>query len=111
MDRKKTAVLRKVYAADKNSTARFTGIGQVLNVANQRVTRDFRRAEVEDFLATQDVWSKHKSTKKIFDRLPTTATHLDAVWQADLVDMKKFKDQNVEFVWILTVIDCMSRFA
>lgn len=31
--------------------------------------------------------------------------------QADCIDLRKYKDQNDEYSWILTIIDCCSKFA
>ena len=36
---------------------------------------------------------------------------IDDQWQADLVDMMKWKKQNNDYQYILTIIDCFSKYA
>ena len=37
--------------------------------------------------------------------------NIDDQWQADLVDMQQYKSENKKFNYILTVIDCFSKYA
>jgi hypothetical protein len=36
---------------------------------------------------------------------------IDKRWQADLVEMREFADENNWFNYLLTVIDCFSKYA
>jgi hypothetical protein len=36
---------------------------------------------------------------------------IDKRWQADLVEMREFADENNGFNYLLTVIDCFSKYA
>lgn len=36
---------------------------------------------------------------------------IDETWQADLVDMQKYSDENDGYKYLLTVIDNVSKFA
>jgi IS30 family transposase len=38
-------------------------------------------------------------------------SYVDQQWQADLVEMQKYANKNIDYKYILTVIDVFSRFA
>jgi len=53
----------------------------------------------------------HKPVIKHFPRRKVIVNSIDEIWSADLVFMRKFKDENKGIEYLLTVIDCFSRFA
>lgn len=53
----------------------------------------------------------HKPVVKSFQRRRVVVTEIDEIWGADLVDMSFTKEKNKPYVFILTVIDCFSKYA
>jgi len=53
----------------------------------------------------------HKKATKKFPRVHVVTHGLDDVWGADLSDLNEFKADNDNIRFILTVIDCFSRYA
>ena len=52
----------------------------------------------------------HKPVRKNFPKRHVFVRHVDDVWGADLVDMKKLANQNDDFKYILMAIDVFSKF-
>lgn len=76
----------------------------------QRKTR-MPQKDIVDFLHRQDVYTKHKPLTHRFKRRRVYVTHIDDQWQVDLIDMQKFKAQNDNMNYILSVIDIFSKYA
>lgn len=53
----------------------------------------------------------HKPARKIFPRRRVVSYGKDDLWQADLVDMKKYSTKNKNFTFILTIIDVYTKYA
>lgn len=53
----------------------------------------------------------HKPARKNFVRRSTIIKGTDDLWQADLIDMQKYSNENKGFKYILVVIDALSKFA
>lgn len=69
------------------------------------------RKNIKSYLESQDVYTKHKFTRQKFVRRKVMAPYKNYLWQADLIDMKKFSRSNKGYKWILCVIDVLSKFA
>lgn len=69
--------------------------------------------EVSDFLHQQDVYTKHKPLIRKFQRRRIYVSHIDDQWQADLLFVYKFarSKYNDGTKYLLTVIDCFSKYA
>src|SRR5271168_3694715 len=52
-----------------------------------------------------------KPARKKFERRKIFIYRIDEQWQADLVDMQLYSKENEGYNYMLTVIDCFSRFA
>lgn len=61
--------------------------------------------------SSQPTISLHKYAKKKFPRSQVIVNGIDDTWQADLIDMRKFKHSNRGSQYILSVIDVFSKFA
>jgi len=70
------------------------------------VTRD----QVLQVLKKLDVYTLHKPRRVHYSRNPTVVGNIDQQWQADLADMQDVSRQNSGNKYILTVIDCFSKF-
>jgi hypothetical protein len=53
----------------------------------------------------------HRPAIKNFIRRKVVVNNIDEIWAVDIVDMQKFDDDNDGYKYILTVIDCFSKFA
>lgn len=53
----------------------------------------------------------HKPIRKNFPRRHVNMRGLDETWQADLVDMSTYSNENKEYKFLLTVIDIFSKYA
>lgn len=52
----------------------------------------------------------HSPVRKTFKRRRVIIKSIDDLWQADLVDMSAYAKQNKGFHFLLTVIDCFSKY-
>ena len=69
------------------------------------------RKIVKDWLKTQDTFARYKPIDRRHKFQRTFVKDLADQIQMDLVDMKKHSRQNKGYVWILTAVDILSRFA
>lgn len=53
----------------------------------------------------------HSQARKNFPRRRVILKGIDDLWQADLVEMGNYSTQNRGFRYLLTVIDCFSKYA
>lgn len=66
---------------------------------------------MENWLSKQKVYTLHKPIKHKFKTRRVIVSHIDDQWQADLVDMQNYKNNNKKINYILTVIDIFSKYA
>lgn len=78
--------------------------------ALQRATR-LKKRVVKDWLSYQDAYTLHKPVRRKFTRRRTIVGGMDQQFQADLIDVQKLKKSNGGFVFLLTCIDVLSKFA
>ena len=70
------------------------------------------RPRVQQFLNNQELHQLVQQVKKQRVNTAIIAAGPMARWQADLVDMSKYKSpQNGQVTFLLTVVDCFSKFA
>lgn len=53
----------------------------------------------------------HRNARKNFQRCSVILKGIDDLWQADLIDLRSIKKYNNGYVYILTIIDCFSKYA
>ena len=53
----------------------------------------------------------HKPRKINFTRRKVISNHIDHIWGIDLITMLKYSKQNKNYKYILTVIDCFSKYS
>ena len=66
---------------------------------------------VKDWLITQETYTLHKPVRRHFKRRKTFCLGVDHLWQVDLVDVTSISRHNDDYRFLLTCIDCLSRFA
>lgn len=57
------------------------------------------------------VFEIHKSVRRNFKRRSVVTKGIDELWQADLVEMQNYKNENNGYRYLLNVIDTFSKFA
>ena len=79
----------------------------------ENLTRYSSRAkdDVRDFLESQDAYTLHKPIRRKFLRRKTVSLGIDRIWQLDLADLTNISRDNDNYKFILTCIDCYSRYA
>ncbi|CAS00593.1 Protein CBG26613 [Caenorhabditis briggsae] len=87
-----------------NPETGFCGINEL-----QRKTK-IPIKEVKQFLNEQDVYTLHKPARKNYQTERVYIHHIDEQWQSDLVEMIPYADENDDFKYLLTVIDCFSKY-
>lgn len=85
--------------------------GSFGGVARLKKEVDNTTAEVKKFLSSQYCYTRHKQRRNKFVRRKVEVHESFYLWQADLVFLKKIKKYNDNFAYLLTVIDCFSRYA
>lgn len=68
-------------------------------------------AQARNWLSSQDTYTLHKPVRRRFKRRKVLVPGINHLWQADLVDVSALAVHNDGFRYLLTVIDCFSRYA
>ena len=68
-------------------------------------------ADALDWLQEQETYTKHKPHKGKHQTRRVMVRGIDAQWQGDLVDMRSMAGINKNTNYILTVVDCFSKYA
>ncbi len=69
-----------------------------------------KQKEVKEFLDTVDTYTLHKPIRKKFQTRRVYVNGIDKQWKADLVEMREFSKENDGYNYLLTVIDCFSKY-
>ena len=107
----KNMVLNTIYTDPKDSGS-FGGVERLLKSArNVHKRMDIKRKDVEKFLQQQETYTLHKQIRRRFIRNQTIVKGIDVQWQADLAEVIPLASSNDGYRYLLTVIDCFSKFA
>lgn len=99
--------LQKVYF-DPSHEASFSGSEKLLRVSRKK---KISRNKTIQWLESQDVYTKHRPLRHRFPRRFYNVRNIDDVWEADLVDLRSIKTYNDDYVYLLVVIDVLSKYA
>jgi hypothetical protein len=77
----------------------------------EALTRGSDISNVKDWLRSQETYTLHKPVRRRFKRRQTFCPGVDHLWQVDLVDVSSLSRHNDGYRFILTCIDCLSRYA
>jgi len=69
------------------------------------------KSKVKEFLEQQDVYTRHKDIRKRFPTRRVVVGGIDDQFQADLVEMIPCAKENNNYKYMLTCIDCFSKYA
>src|SRR5579872_3973217 len=101
--------LRNLYYNLDSNTA-YTSESQLwkqIKLDKKEITKEY----LKNWLNEQSTVTLHKQYNKPRIYRKTRVNGIDEQWQADLVEMREFSSENNEYNYMLTVIDCFSRYA
>ena len=100
-----TRKVEDAYFTAKNPGA-YTGVATFKKTLPPRL-----RKSGKAWLLDQDVYNLHKQPTRRFKRRPVvTNGHFGDQFQADLLDLSRLSGSNKNVKFILTVVDCATRF-
>ena len=95
---------------DVTQPSAYTGKENVFRAA-KRALSSITRADVDRWFEDQRPYTVHKPVRLRFKRNKTIVKSIDDQWQADLCDMQSKSSDNDGNAYILTCIDCFSKYA
>ena len=98
--------LKKIYFSPETG---YVGINQLQRRMREKGI-NVSIQELQQFLQKQLTYTLHKPITHKFPTRKVYVTGIDDQWQADLVDMAACSKHNDNYQYILTVIDCLSKF-
>ena len=98
--------LKKIYYSPETG---YVGINQLQRRLREKGI-NVSAKELQRFLQQELTYTLHKPVKHKFLTRKVYVNGLDDQWQADLVDMIAYSKHNDNYQYILTVIDCLSKF-
>lgn len=99
--------LDEIYLNPAN-TGSLGGKSRLLGEAKKH---GITKQQVEEYLQSKDGYTQHKPARKTFARRKVISVDINDQHQMDLADMQKFSEYNDGVKYLLTIIDCFSRFA
>ena len=103
------SILNKIYY-DLNSPVAYSSKNNVFAAA-KKIDKSINRSDVDTWFKKQLAPTLHKPVRYRFPRNKTIVMSIGEQYQADLCDMAKFSAQNDNMKFLLTCIDCFSKFA
>ena len=94
---------------DVSNPASFGGVKKLYNAA-KAISPEISFKNVQDWLKTQLTYTLHKQIINKFKRNRILVQRKNEQFECDLVDMQNFSKFNSGFKYILTAIDCFSKF-
>lgn len=101
--------LKSLYYDPKNTSA-FSSRKRFSEALKDQNFSSKSRKQAQIWLQNQRAYTLHKPRKINFRRNKYSLTNIGDFWQADLMDVQKLSRQNKGFKYILSVIDCFSKF-
>ena len=102
-------ILKDIYYNAKIAGS-FGGVETLFQSAKSKIPGLTRNA-VAAFLSKEDTYTLHKPYRKIFQRNKIIVSGVDKQWQVDLADMVDIGKDNDGYRYLLTCIDCFSKYA
>jgi hypothetical protein len=102
-------VLKSIYYDEKHPASYSSAVK--LYIASHLIDPSITLRYVKDWLSGEITNTLYKPVRRHFKRNPIIVKTIDQQWEDDLVDMQEFTRQNRGYRYILTVIDCLSKYA
>ena len=101
-------LLSKIYF-DVQNPGSFGGVRK-LYIEAKRINPNISYNNVKSWIENQLTYSLHKSIRNNFKRNRIIVQRKNDQFEADLVDMQMFSRFNNGYKYIITIIDCFSKF-
>ena len=101
-------LLSKIYF-DVQNPGSFGGVRK-LYVEAKKINPNISFKSVKSWIENQLTYSLHKSIRNNFKRNRIIVQRKNDQFEADLVDMQLFSRYNSGYKYIITIIDCFSKF-
>jgi hypothetical protein len=99
--------IEKLYTNPANPGAFSGQAAFIRSLKNKKINKE----DVKKFLQSFEAYTIHKPIRKNFIRRRVIVPRINHTFQADLVDVSKFADENDGFKFLLTCIDVFSKYA
>lgn len=99
--------LEKLYYDLKQG---YSNADKLYTQARQKLPT-IKRSDIEKWLSSQSAYTLHKPARRKYSRNRILVTYIDELWQLDLADVSNIRKYNDGFRYILTCIDCFSKYA
>lgn len=98
--------LDKIYH-DPSHPASYSRVENLKRVADRRINKN----KILPWLESQESYNMHRFVRRRFPRRMYNVNNIDDVWEADLADLRSIATYNDKFVYLLVVIDVLSKYA
>lgn len=102
-------ILKNIYYNPSNP-ASFGSVTKLYSAAKLEYPQ-ISISQVKDWLSGENTYTLHRQARRIFSREKILVSYPNEQFQADLVDMQQFSRYNNGYKYILTCIDCFSKFS
>jgi transposase InsO family protein len=106
MKKKTLKILNRLYLTPSEPSS-LGGIQRLYKAAKQY---DVSYDDVVEYLQRQEGYTQHKPVRRRFKRRRIISVDVNDQYQVDLADMQKFSTFNDGVKYLLTAIDCFSRY-
>ena len=110
IEKRNDHILRELYY-DPNNPASFSGIDQLFKAVKRDPRIDISRYKVKKWLYSQDVYTQHTQSYKIFPKRRVYASTIDEFYDVDLAEFPgNFPKANSGVRYLLVMVDVLSRY-
>lgn len=86
------------------------GFSSIANVSDAAATHGITQNEVRQWLLSQETYARFRPARRKHALNFYSVNEIDRVWEADLCDYRNLEEHNDGYRYILTIIDCLSRY-
>ena len=109
VSKKVASYLRKIYH-DPKRPGSYGGAGALYRAVRAAGKKDITMEDINNFLATDDTYTLHKSSRRHFHKSRVIVRGIDDEYFVDLADMSALKKYNNNCTFILVAVDAFSRY-
>lgn len=101
--------IREVYESPKHPGS-FSGADKIREALKKVKHLHVSVKDVNNWLKTNDTYTKHRPSRVTFKRNQIIAPHIDAQWQGDLAEVGNIAEHNDGVRYLLILIDVVSKY-
>ena len=109
MNDEKENYLKSIYY-DAKHPAGFSSVGKIHLQVKKEALFSISKGQIEKWLSAQDLYTKHKTTRKVFKRRRVIVPRKFYQFDVDTANMTKFEKGNLGYKYFLIMIDILSRY-